>query len=851
MTRGLCSSLSQRRLRFNPIVRYLGGALMMASAVTHAREYRFSPSSLEGDMLMQQDIDLSLFSKSNAQLPGVYSSKVRVNDSQIETVDITYLSDKSGALVPQLTPEMLRKWGIDIDKYPPLASQAATTPLEKSLGDYIPQAAAKLDFSVMTLNLSIPQAAMNSHGKGYIDPSRWDDGAPVVFVDYSFSGSQSEDDSHSRTTNQYLNIRNGANLAGWRVRNYSTWSKTDDTNSWDTINTYLQHDIDALKAQFTGGESSTRGEVFDSLQYRGINIASDEEMLPYSQRGYAPTIRGIASSNAEVSVRQNGYLIYQQNVAPGAFAIDDLYSTTNSGDLEVTVKEADGSEHRFTQPYSSVAVMQRPSQMKYEFTAGRYRADSGSDQNEPVFAQGSLIYGVNNYLTVFGGVTTSQDYQAVNTGTGIALGALGSISADVTIAKAQLDNDEKSTGQSYRLLYSGKVDATDTNFTLASYRYSTRGYYSFADATQKYDQHEDDDLFRYNKRNRIQASISQKIYDVSLYLNGYQQDYWQTSQTERSLSAGLNTVVKSISYHLAYTYSKTNDSENDQMVSFGLSMPLSQWLPRAWSSYNISNSKHGYTRQNVGVNGTLLEDERLSYSLQQSHSNHDGDDTSSVYGSYRSQYANLNAGYYYSSDNSQQLSYGVSGAVVAHPLGVTLAQPLGSQFAIVNANHASGVRFQNQRGIQTDWQGNAIIPSLSPYQENRIRIDTTSLPENVDTTDTAVTVIPSRNAGVVARFEAHVGYRTLISLTRSDGKTVPFGAIASARSPVISGIVDETGTLYLAGVSDNVQLDVKWGNAPNQQCTANVSLDSSQNAINPTGIRSVRAICQQEMKHVN
>ena len=61
MTRGLCSSLSQRRPRLNPIVHYLGGALMMASTVTHAREYRFSPSSLEGDMLMQQDIDLSLF----------------------------------------------------------------------------------------------------------------------------------------------------------------------------------------------------------------------------------------------------------------------------------------------------------------------------------------------------------------------------------------------------------------------------------------------------------------------------------------------------------------------------------------------------------------------------------------------------------------------------------------------------------------------------------------------------------------------------------------------------------------------------------------------------------------------
>lgn len=178
------------------------------------------------------------------------------------------------------------------------------------------------------------------------------------------------------------------------------------------------------------------------------------------------------------------------------------------------------------------------------------------------------------------------------------------------------------------------------------------------------------------------------------------------------------------------------------MVSLGFSIPLARWLPRAWSSYNISNTKNGYTRQNVGLSGTLLEDERLSYSLQQSHSNHDGEDISSVYGSYRSQYANLTAGYYASTDHSQQLNYGIGGAIVAHPQGITLAQPLGSQFAIVNANDASGIRFLNQRGIRTDWQGNAVIPSLTPYQENNIRIDTSSLPENVDSSDTAITVIP-------------------------------------------------------------------------------------------------------------
>ncbi|MCV2533205.1 fimbrial biogenesis outer membrane usher protein [Enterobacter wuhouensis] len=818
----------------------------MASCSAQAREYRFSPSSLEGNMLSQQDIDLSLFSKSNAQLPGTYSSRVRVNDRRLKDANIAYVSSPEGALIPQLTPDMLRAWGIAIDRYPTLQALPANQALPDNLGRYIPLASAQLDFSTMTLTLSIPQAAISETGRDYIDPSRWDDGVPVMFSDYAFSGSTNKDSGDSSTTNQYLNLRTGANLGGWRVRNYTTWSNSDSKNQWETINTFLQHDVDVLKAQFTAGESNTRGEVFDSLQYRGVNLASDEEMLPYSQRGYAPVIRGIASSNAEVSVRQNGYLIYQQNVAPGAFEINDLYSTTNSGDLDVTVKEADGTEHHFTQPYSSIAVMLRPGRIKYELTAGRYRADSGSDQKEPDFLQGSMIYGLNNLLTWFGGLTLSKDYNAANTGVGLALGPLGSLSADVTAADTRLDDGSQHTGQSWRLLYTGKLDSTNTNFSLGSYRYSSRGYYSFADANQKLDGHEDDLLFRYNKRNRIQASISQTLAGVSLYLNGYQQDYWGTSNKERSLSVGMNTVVAGTSYHLAYTYSKTNGEASDRMISFGFSIPLSRWLPRAWSSYNISNTRDGYTRQNVGLSGTLLDDERLSYSLQQSHANHDGEDTSSVYGSYRSQYANLTAGYYASSDSAQQLNYGISGALVAHPQGVTLAQPLGSQFAIVSANDASGVRFLNQRGIQTDWQGNAVIPSLTPYQENNIRIDTSSLPENVDSSDTAITVIPSRNAAVMARFDAHTGYRMLIALKRPNGLPVPFGAIATSDTPVISGIVDDTGTVYLAGIGEAARLSVKWGNGAEQQCRASITQPSASQNESPNGIRSVSALCQQE-----
>lgn len=44
-----------------------------------------------------------------------------------------------------------------------------------------------------------------------------------------------------------------------------------------------------------------------------------------------------------VSVKQNGYDVYQTTVPPGPFTIDDINSAANGGDLQVTIKEADGS----------------------------------------------------------------------------------------------------------------------------------------------------------------------------------------------------------------------------------------------------------------------------------------------------------------------------------------------------------------------------------------------------------------------------------------------------------------------------------------------------------------------------
>ncbi len=88
-------------------------------------------------------------------------------------------------------------------------------------------------------------------------------------------------------------------------------------------------------------------------------------MLPDSQHGFAPVIHGIARGTAQVSVKQNGYDVYQTTVPPGPFTIDDINSAANGGDLQVTIKEADGSIQTLYVPYSSVPVLQRAGYTRY------------------------------------------------------------------------------------------------------------------------------------------------------------------------------------------------------------------------------------------------------------------------------------------------------------------------------------------------------------------------------------------------------------------------------------------------------------------------------------------------------
>lgn len=810
-------------------------ALGAGAISVQAREY-FNPALLEIGNPHQGSTDLSVFEEGGGQQPGVYRVDIYVNEQQFDTRDIEFNMQKDASgnehLQPCLNVALLNEMGIKTANFPGLSNA------EMKCADLsaVPQLSANFRFSAQQLLIGVPQAALAQKPRGYVAESQWDNGIPALLLNYSLSGSNNyARNSEARDGNsQYANLRPGVNLGPWRLRNYTTWNRdSSGQDKWDTVYTYVQRSVIGLKSLVTLGDSSSSSDVFDSIPFRGGQMASDDDMLPDSLKGYAPVVRGIARTNAQVLIRQNGYVIYQSYVAPGAFEITDMYPTGGSGDLLVTIKEADGSMQQFVVPFASLPVLQREGRVRYSLTGGQYRSYDSQVDNTP-FGQGTLIYGLPAGVTAYGGGQWASNYQSLAAGVGKNLGDFGAISTDVTQAWSTMQDKPQDNGQSWRVRYSKNVIQTGTNFAIAGYRYSTDGYYSLQEVMDTYRGGDRAPVVE-RRRNRSELTLSQNLWQNagSVSLSWVSEDYWNSNRTMRSVGGGYNNSWNSISFGLNYSYNENSTAsrsgngdsggkrvyERDNVFSFNISVPLDRFLPRTYASNNLNTSKHGHTTNTVGLNGTALADNNLNWNIQQGYGSQGTGNTGNINADYRGTYAEVTAGYAYDR-NSQNVNYGVQGGVIVHENGITMGQPLGETIALVQAPGASGVGITNQTGVKTDWRGYAIVPFTGPYRSNQIQLNTETLSDHIDLDLTDQKVVPTRGAVVRATFVTRVGQRAMMTLLRRDGSPVPFGAMVSdtAQKNTQGFIVGDNGQVYLTGLASDGTLEVKWGTEGKQSC---------------------------------
>ncbi|MBB1199525.1 fimbrial assembly protein [Enterobacteriaceae bacterium 89] len=804
--------------------------MLLLTLSTQTFAARFNPRFLEQAEGIDRHLDLSTYAANDAQqLPGRYQVTVWVNEKKFDSMNVEFSEgsqaekEKTGQqLLPCFTRAQLEQMQVRLDAFPALQKQPAEACV--AFWDIVPGATSTLDFDDLKLSLSFPQAAMQQTARGAVPASRWDEGIPALLFNYDYSGNQNHSLQNGGATNDssdYLNLRSGMNLGPWRLRNNGAWQRDEGGSHWDNMGTWLTRAIIPLKSQLTLGETSTPSDIFDSLRIRGVLLASDEQMLPDSQRGFAPVVRGIAKSNAEVVIEQNGYVIYRRFVSPGQFEINDLYPTSNSGDLTVTVKEADGSEQKYIQPYAAVAVLQREGHLKFSIAGGQYQA-GGYQSGSPSLVQLNAIYGLPAGFTGYGGVMAAQGYSAQALGLGVNLQGLGAVSLDATHATSLLADDAQSSGMAWRLLYAKSFAGTGTSFNLSGYRYSTAGYYSFQEATDsRYGA--DSDYGNYHRHSQLQVNLNQPLGDYgSVYVNASRLRYWQGES--QNISLGYNGRIGRVSWSLAWSANKNpDDKDTDHLCSLTFSLPMGN----AWASMRMQSDQKGASTAQAGLNGSLLADRNLNYAISEGYGNDGEGNSGNVSLDYLGSQGDLSAGYSYGPDN-RQLNYGARGGVIVHSGGVTLGQPLGETLALISARGAGGSQVSNNSGVALDPWGQAIVPQLTPYSETQVALRPGSLNNQVDLDSAFVDVVPTRGAVVKATFSTHVGYRALLTLTMPGKGKVPFGATAvleddRAKTPT-TGMVAEEGELYLSGLPEQGVLTLRWGKEADASCVTHFQL---------------------------
>ncbi|OPA86348.1 fimbrial protein [Pseudomonas fluorescens] len=769
-------------------------------------------------------IDLALYQSGNPVMSGEYRADILVNSSLNGRQDVRIVSDKQGKH-PRVcvNTRLLDLVGVDVAT---LSSTALAT-LEQEgecpvISEVIDGATAYFSTDTQQLDFSIPQIAMRRNARGYVNPQLWDRGVGSAMLGYDFNANRSKSQT-GQYDSAYMGLRAGLNVGDWRLRHNGSFSwQTQNGGKYQQINTFAQRDLTGLKSQLTVGEANTTGEIFDTLAYRGVEVASDDRMLPDALRGYAPVVRGIARTNARVSISQGGNLIQQTTVSPGAFAIDDLYATGYGGDLQVTVLEADGTEQRFIVPYASVSQLLRPGTSRFSLTAGETR-NNYIDEEAPLI-QGTYQRGLTNAFTGFTGAQLSDGYAAMLGG--VAFGTpIGALAIDLTQARTELAAGAEQ-GQSVRLSYSKNIQSTGSNFSLAAYRFSTSGYLDFNNALlfRDADNTGTDTTTFGRPRNRLTLSIDQSLDNWGhLSLSGFTQNYWNQPGQDVQYQMGYSNRLGRVSYGVNVSRSRVGLGDMDNSLLFTMSMPLefgsSANVPQL--SARMGRDSQGYYNQQASVSGSAGEDHEYGYSLTAGREGMGGSTSTSIDGQYQGSKMRVN-GSLSQGDGYTSASVGGGGTLVAHPNGVTLTPHSGETMAVINAPGAAGAKVVGYPGLRLDGKGTAVVSYLQPYQRNEIAIDPEGIADGVELSETSQQIAPRAGAVVSVEFATVRGDALLLNVRLKDQSPLPFGAKVVDDAGNSAGTVGQGGQLYARVKEGTHRLHVSWGGQDDQACTVKV-----------------------------
>ena len=782
---------------------------------------------------LRSDVDISRFSFGNPITPGIHPVDLYLNGAWkgSHRIRFEYPSPNARNADPCIDGKLLDVLEVNTEKLSDLPALALDSDQQcLQVQSLIPGASEKYDVASQRMDIEIPRIFLKRWLRGYVDPSSLDSGITAATLQYDYNAYHSSSDYSRSRTSQYLGLKAGLNIGDWRFRHRGVahWNSERRELHYLRNAGFLERNLHSMKSRLTIGESSTEGQIFDSINFRGVQLVSDDRMLPDSQRGFSPVVSGIANTNALVSISHNGLVIYETTVASGPFVIDDIHPSGQGGELVVTIREADGINRYFTVPISTLPELLSPGAIRYSLMLGEYR---GHPLNEtPAVFMGSIRYGISNHLTGYTGGIGTQGYRSLLLG--MALNTpLGAFAIDATRMNASFLGEEKKNANRFRIKFSEQFPGTGTRLFLSSQIYSPSGFYPINEALGLKSRFEQGILsgekFQKQKyRSNISLSQSLPAGYGAFMVNASHHSYWKHPKSNREYLFNYTNLHKGISYTASAqrSYNTTIDRwDNRVMLSF--SVPLGKERPTANLNIGMTKTSDGYLL-NSSINGKFGEEQKFDYSLFANHSRINNRKDVTTFGgssTWRGPSATI-GGNFSSGKDYTQYGASISGGVVVYSEGVVFAPTIGETIAIVEAKDGQGARISGHSDLRLDENGKTVLPFLRPYRQNTVEIDPKGLTTDIEFKTTMQNIAPSAGAVSLLHYETEIGYSLLLIGEKADGTALTFGAPVIDETNRTVGHIGQGGQALIRVQDAKGNLRVKWGEKAAQMCSFDYEL---------------------------
>ncbi|MCE4057183.1 fimbria/pilus outer membrane usher protein [Pseudomonas sp. Au-Pse12] len=767
-------------------------------------------------------IDLSHFSAANYIPPGKYIMSIRVNDRKLAERSLNFYpaTEDERATRACVPAELVSKLGLKQDALEALGHwhQQECVDLESLSGVTL-----RPDMRNSTLLITIPQAWIEYFDPNWSSMDEWDNGIAGALLDYSVNTSISKHQGSGGSQQTSGNGTAGVNIEAWRLRGdfQGSHQRSNGYSSSDFTwtNLYAFRPIPSLGAKLQVGENQLNSNLFDSFRYMGVNLVTDDQMLPPNLRGYAPEVSGVVDTSARVTVKQGERVLYETIVPPGPFRIRDLNSAV-SGKLDVEITQDDGRVQRYQMETANLPYLSRPGHFRYNLTMGR-PSNHDREMTDPLFLNGDLSWGLNSDWSVFGGALITSGYTALATGLGRNLHQFGVVSLDITHATAEVPKAGRYNGSSLRLNYAKRFDEYNSEITFAGYRFSQRNFMSMDEFIRSRDEH----MTIRNSKAVYTVLANKSFIDLGFsgHLSYTREDYWEQKSTER-FSTFLSRYfdigrMKGVSATLALSHSRSS-LEKDSSLSLSVSVPFGNGQRIGYDTFASRDSiRHG---------ASYSKYERERNYLVSANTGGGGDGVQGYFNQ-RGSMADVSMNGSYQEQGGQSLGLSLQGGATVTAQGAALHRSAfnGASRIMLDTDGIADVPLQNG-STYTNAMGIAVLPVVNDYYRTDVRIDMNKLADDMEARKSVTEATLTEGAIGYRKLSVIQGAKAVVTMKMPDGSYPPFGASVYDAQGREVAIVADNGFAYLTGITADSVFEVRWGAKKQCQVMAPKQLTAEQ-----------------------